>query len=118
MSYMIVHMPTPNLGRFELAVLLSVARIGDDAFGLAVQRDLVARTDRDPAIGAVYTTLQRLEDKGLLRSRMSEPQPVRGGRSRRLYTLTGVGRRALVAAERNAAALWAGVERTLSPRHS
>ncbi len=102
-------MTTPSVGRLELAALLAVARLADDAYGLAIRRDLMARMGRDYSVGAVYTTLQRLEDKGLLKSRMGQPLPVRGGRSRRHFTLTGAGTRALRVAERNAAALWAGV---------
>ena len=102
-------MTAPRLGTLELAALLSVARLGDEAYGLAVRADLTERTGRDHSVGAVYTTLQRLEDKGLLRSRASEPLPVRGGRSRRHFAVTGAGARALREAERNAAALWAGV---------
>lgn len=100
---------TPTLGSFELAALLAVARLGDNAYGLAVRRDLTERTGRDYSVGAVYTTLQRLEDKGLLTSYSSDPLPVRGGRSRRHFTITGAGARALRAAERNAVAMWAGV---------
>lgn len=100
---------TPTLGTLELAALLAVARLGDDAYGLAVRRDLAERTTRDHSVGAVYTTLQRLEDKGLLTSHSSDPLPVRGGRSRRHFTITGAGARALREAERNAAAMWAGV---------
>lgn len=102
-------MPTLTLGSLELAALLAVARLGDDAYGLAVRRDLTERTGRDYSIGAVYTTLQRLEDKGVLKSRTGEPLPFRGGRSRRHYAITGAGARALRDAERNAAALWAGI---------
>src|SRR5262245_7661085 len=108
---------TPSIGRLELAALLSVARLGDDAYGLAIRRDLGERTGRDHSIGAVYTTLQRLEDKGLLKSRSSEPLPVRGGRSRRHFALTAAGTRALRAAEREAAAMWAGVG-TLGPERA
>ena len=99
-------MPKQSIGSLELAALLAVARLGDDAYGLAVRSDL----------GAVYTTLQRLEDKGLLKSRSSDPLPIRGGRSRRHFTLTGAGARALREAERNAAALWAGVGTIVRPR--
>jgi DNA-binding PadR family transcriptional regulator len=98
-----------SLGALELAALLTVARLGKDAYGLAVRRDLADRTGRDYSVGAIYTTLQRLEDKGLLRSRTSDPLPVRGGRSRRHFALTGAGARALRAAERQAASLWAGI---------
>jgi PadR family transcriptional regulator PadR len=102
-------MPTPTLGAFELSTLLTVARLGEDAYGLAIRRDLSERTEREYASGAVYTTLQRLEDKGLLTSYTGDPLPVRGGRSRRYYALTGAGARALRQAENQAASLWAGV---------
>jgi DNA-binding PadR family transcriptional regulator len=107
----------PSIGRLELAALLSVARLGDEAYGLAIRRDLAERMDRDYSVGAVYTTLQRLEDKGLLKSRSGEPLPVRGGRSRRHFTLTATGNRALRAAQREAAAVWAGVG-TLGPERA
>jgi len=109
-------MSTPSLGTFELAALLAVARLGEEAYGLAVRRDLAERTGREHSIGAIYTTLQRLEDKGLLASRATAPLPVRGGRSRRLFTVTGAGRRAIRDAERHAASIWAGVGKTLGPR--
>ncbi|MEP7002609.1 MAG: helix-turn-helix transcriptional regulator [bacterium] len=102
-------MSPSSLGTLELAALLAVARLGDDAYGLAVRRDLTERTGRDHSVGAVYTTLQRLEDKGFLKSHASEPLPVRGGRSRRHFALTGTGARALRDAQRQSAALWAGV---------
>ena len=110
-------MTTPTLGSLELAALLAVARLADDAYGLAVRQDLQERTGRDYSVGAVYTTLQRLEDKGFLTSYASEPLPVRGGRSRRHFVITGAGARALRSAERNAAAVWAGVG-SLRPRLS
>jgi PadR family transcriptional regulator, regulatory protein PadR len=113
--YMVVQMTDPVLGPLELAVLLAVSRLGEEAYGLAVRRDLAARTARDYSVGAVYTTLQRLEDKGLLRSRASAPLPVRGGRSRRHFALTGAGARALRDAERHLASIWSGVETTLRP---
>ena len=103
------------LGTLELAALLTVSRLGDDAYGLAVRRDLTERTGRDYSVGAVYTTLQRLEDKGLLTSHFSDPLPVRGGRSRRHFTITSAGARALREAERIAVAMWAGVG-SLRPR--
>ncbi|MCY7380043.1 MAG: PadR family transcriptional regulator [Gemmatimonadaceae bacterium] len=109
-------MSAPSLGTLELAALLAVARLADDAYGLAVRRDLAERTGRDLSVGAVYTTLQRLEDKGLLRSHASAPIPVRGGRSRRHYTITGAGTRAIREAERHTASIWAGVRTTLRPK--
>lgn len=109
-------MPIATLGSLELTTLLAVARLKDEAYGLAIRRDLAARTGRDYSVGALYTTLQRLEDKGLLASRHSEPLPVRGGRSRRHFTLTGAGARALREAERHAASIWAGIGKPLRPR--
>jgi DNA-binding PadR family transcriptional regulator len=114
--YKIVLMSIPTLGTLELAALLAVARLGDEAYGLAVRADLAARLGRNYSVGAVYTTLQRLEDKGMLRSTASAPLPVRGGRSRRQFTLTGAGSRALRAAERQAAAIWADVGPLGRPR--
>jgi len=109
-------MPIATLGALELTILLAVARLKGEAYGLAIRRDLAARTGRDYSVGALYTTLQRLEDKGLLTSRHSEPLPVRGGRSRRHFTLTGAGARALREAERHAVSIWAGIGKPLRPR--
>jgi DNA-binding PadR family transcriptional regulator len=108
MFYKLIVMP-PSLGTLELSALLAVARLGDGAYGLAVRHDLSERAGRDYSVGAIYTTLQRLEDKGLLTSRASEPLPVRGGRSRRHFRLTGAGSRAIRDAERHAASMWAGI---------
>lgn len=102
-------MTTVSLGNLELAALLTVARLDEGAYGLAVRHELSARTGRNHSAGAIYTTLQRLVDKGLLKTTIGEPLPVRGGRSRRHYWLTAAGSRALRDAERNAAALWAGI---------
>lgn len=110
--------PPTLAGGLELAALLAVAHLGDDAYGLEVRRELLERTGREYAIGAVYTTLQRLEDKGFVKSHRAEPLPVRGGRSRRHFTLTGAGQGALREAERTAATMWSGVGNILRPRTS
>ena len=102
-----------SIGQLELIVLLAVARLGEEAYGLGVRRDVSERTGRDYSIGAVYTTLQRLEDKGLLRSKATDPLPVRGGRSRRLFKLTAAGARAMREAERIATSVWAGIPSTI-----
>jgi DNA-binding PadR family transcriptional regulator len=90
----------------ETAVLLAVARLGNEAYGAAVQREVGARQARDYAVGAIHTALQRLEDKGFVTSRMGEPLPVRGGRARRYFQLTGAGVRALEQARTAARRLW------------
>src|SRR3954469_23396580 len=99
------------MGALELAVLLAVARLGDDAYGLAVRRDVSERTGHDYSVGAIYTTLERLTDKGLISSRRSEPTARRGGRARRQFTVTAGGRRAITRAERVTSSLWAGMGR-------
>ncbi len=111
-------MTPPSLGPLELAVLLAVARIGDGAHGLAIRRDVSSRTKHDYSVGAVYTTLQRLETKGFVSSRTTEPLPIRGGRSRREFKLTATGRRKLRDAERLAASMWAGVGTTMTPERA
>lgn len=116
--YNIDLMATPTLGTLELSVLLAVSRLCDEAYGLLVRRDLAARTGRDHSVGAVYTTLQRLEDKGLLTSHATDPLPVRGGRSRRHFALTGAGSRAIRDAERHAVSIWAGVGTTMLPERA
>jgi PadR family transcriptional regulator, regulatory protein PadR len=85
------------LGEFEICVLLAVASLDDEAYGLRVRSEIEARTGRAVAIGAVYATLARLEDKGLARFRLDQPQPVPGGRARKCFRLTPAGTRALAA---------------------
>ena len=79
------------LGEFELVVLLAVARLKDDAYPLAIRDEIEARTKRDVSRPAVFITLERLEDKGLLTSRYGDPTPVRGGRAKRFFTPTKAG---------------------------
>jgi DNA-binding PadR family transcriptional regulator len=86
------------LGEFELCVLLAVAQLGDEAYGMRVRQQIEARTGRGVAIGAVYATLARLEEQRLVSARIGAPQPVRGGRARKCYRLTPSGDRALAAA--------------------
>lgn len=108
-------MPSPALGALELTILLAVARLGDEAYGLAVRRDVSTRTARDYSVGAIYTTLGRLEAKGFVVSRTTAPLPTRGGRSRRQFEVTAAGQRAIRHAERVARSVWAGVGRPLHP---
>src|SRR5947207_722378 len=83
------------VGEFELCVLLAVGHLGDEAYGVTVRREIERRTGRTIAIGAVYATLARLEAKGLVQFRLSDPLPLQGGRARKYFTLTGPGGRAL-----------------------
>lgn len=87
------------LGEWEQIVLLAVLRCGDRAYGVPVREEIRVCTGRAVAPGALYTTLDRLENKGLLLSRMGEPTPVRGGRARRFYCVTRQGREAVARAQ-------------------
>jgi DNA-binding PadR family transcriptional regulator len=88
-------MPQHTLGEFEQFVLLALARLGADAYGITICDDIAARTRRVVSLGAVYKTLERLEDKGLVRSRIGEPTAERGGRRKKHYQLAAPGERAL-----------------------
>lgn len=96
---------------FEQQVLLAVWRLRGDAYGTTVRDELERRTGRDVSQGAVYTTLIRLEKKGLLRSRMADPTPVRGGKAKRYFRITAEGRAGLEAARAVMERLWDGLPR-------
>jgi len=83
------------LGEFEQLVLLALIRQGADAYGVPVCDDIAERTGRPISLGAVYKTLERLEDKGLVASRFGEPTAERGGRRKKYYRLLAAGERAL-----------------------
>ena len=83
------------LGELEIYVMLAIAALNDTAYGITIRRAIHERTGRDVAIGAVYATLGRLEDKGLVRHTVSAPDPVPGGRSRKHFRVTVAGDRAL-----------------------
>ena len=83
------------LGEFEQLVLLALIRQGNDAYGVPICEDITERTGRDVSLGAVYKTLERLETKGLLSSRLGEPTAERGGRRKKHYRLLAAGERAL-----------------------
>lgn len=100
-NYIAVVMPQPpSLGEFEQVVLLAILRLGDNAYGVTIRSEIAACTKREPAPGALYTTLDRMEEKGIVRSRLGEATPQRGGRAKRYFTLTREGRTALVSAQR------------------
>jgi len=80
---------------FELYVMSALARLGDEAYGMTVRREIETRSGRGVSIGAVYATLERLSLKGYVKFRVSDPRPVQGGRARRYARLTPLGRRTL-----------------------
>jgi DNA-binding PadR family transcriptional regulator len=103
---------TDTLGEFEQSVLLAILHRlhdGDDAYGVTVRETIESRTGRRVAVGALYTALDRLETKGYVRSRMSEPTPERGGRSRRHFIVTAAGHTALERSREYLARMWQGL---------
>jgi PadR family transcriptional regulator len=101
------------LGEFGQLVLLALLRLGPDAYGTTGRREIEERSERRVSISAVYTTLDRLEVKGLVRSRVGEPAPQRGGRRRRHFELTATGGRALKLSHKAYAGMIAGLEQRL-----
>ncbi len=97
------------LGDLEQLVMLALLRLGDDGFGAAVQREIAERSGRDVTLGAVYTALARLEEKGFVESFVGDPLPQRGGRRRRHYAVRPEGREAIAEAWRAMKALSRGL---------
>jgi PadR family transcriptional regulator PadR len=108
--------PHPPVADFEQVVLLAILHVGDEAYGPSIREEITRRTGREPARGALYVTLDRLEAKGYLASRAGEATPVRGGRARRLVRVTPLGRRALRYSRRVLLSLWKGLEPELDRR--
>ena len=101
------------LGEFEQMVLLSILRLGDGAYGLAIHAELEAVAGRSPSSGSLYTTLDRMERKGLVRSHAGESSSARGGRPRRYVRVTAEGRAQLARSRSTLLALWDGLEGAL-----
>jgi PadR family transcriptional regulator, regulatory protein PadR len=107
---MMARAPLPYLGEFEQLVLLAVLRLGDEAYAVTIRRAIEEAAARHVSRGALYTTLERLEAKGLLSSRMGEPTADRGGRARRYHKVSAAGMRALRAAQDAVSRLSAGLD--------
>jgi PadR family transcriptional regulator PadR len=101
----------PRAGEFEQLVLLAILHLGDNAYGMAIRREIEGRTERRTALGAVYTTLDRLEEKGYVSSWIGSPTPERGGRSKRFFKVEVLGKAAL----RNSASIRAAMAAGLKP---
>lgn len=98
------------LGELEQIVLLAVLRLGNDAYAIPILEEIAGQTDRRLSRGALYTILDRLEQKGCLRSRLGEPLAERGGRARRYFSVTPAAIRALKASRAALLRLWRGLE--------
>ena len=97
------------LAQFELMVLLAVIRIGKDAYGVPIARELESVSGREVGVGSVYAALERLEGKGLVTSEIGEPTPERGGRAKTYFRITANGLGEVRAAQRTLTKLWSEV---------
>jgi DNA-binding PadR family transcriptional regulator len=106
------------LGEFEQSLLLAIVHLGETAYGVSIRQEIEARTGREIAVGALYTSLARLERKGYVRSTMSEPTPQRGGRSRRHFTVKAAGAAALRQSRERLDQMWDGLQPDLKRTRS
>jgi DNA-binding PadR family transcriptional regulator len=97
------------LGEFEQIVLLAVVRLGDEAYGVPIRREIAERAGRQVTVGALYATLDRLEAKGLVHSWFADPTPQRGGRSRRYFEVLPAGLEALTESRNMFERMWRGL---------
>jgi PadR family transcriptional regulator PadR len=98
--------PRDYLGTFELMVLLAVLSLDNEAYGVPITQELEAEAGREVAVASVYAALQRLEDKGLVKSWFGEPTPERGGRAKKYFEVTARGLREVKTAQRAFSRLW------------
>ena len=113
--YCVEQMPRGDLlGSLEHLVLLALVRLGADAYGMTVRREIEDRTGRSLSIGAIYATLERLETKGLIDSSVGEPTAERGGRAKRHFRMTADGELALNASQEAIRRMTLGLRRRWS----
>ena len=102
-------MTSTPLGEFEQVMLLAILRLGENAYGVTIRAEIESKTDRDPSPGALYTTLARMEEKGLIKSKLGDPTPDRGGRAKRFVKITPSGIEAVSRAQRSYQNLLRGI---------
>ena len=100
---------TRMLTDFELMILLAVLRVGDDAYGVRIAREIERTAGRRVMLAAVYAALERLEQQDLVKAIMGEPTPERGGRAKRFYTVTARGIRNVKQTQQALQSLWRGL---------
>ena len=98
-----------NLGEFEQVVLLALIRLRANAYGASIRQEIAERTGRDVSVGAVYTTLERMQQKGFVSSARGAPTPERGGRAKRYYKIEAPGERALQRSRETMDRMWEGL---------
>ena len=98
-----------HLGHFEEIVLLAIMHLRGNAYGMKIRAEIEGRTNRKPSLGAIYTTLERLEEKGYVSSWVGEPTPERGGRAKKFFRIEATGQRALQESQELSARMSAGL---------
>ena len=98
------------LGEFEQIVLLALLRLGENAYGVPIRRQIENRTKRSVSVGALYSTLDRLEAKGYVRSWFAEPTAERGGRSKRFFRVEPLGLEAVKRTQQALAVMLEGLD--------
>lgn len=99
----------PELTRFEEQIMLSIWKLQEDAYGIAIYQNIRDITNKNLAIGGIYFPLERLVKKGFLEAHKGEPTPVRGGQSKRFYRLTELGKEVLLSTRKTQEAFWKGI---------
>ena len=97
------------LGELELMVMLTLIRLGENAYGVPISREIEASSGREVALGSVYATLERLEQKGFVSSRLGEPTAERGGRAKRFFRVTARGLHEVQKTRQTLTSLWRGL---------
>jgi len=98
-----------HFGEWELMVILALMRLGDDAYGVPICREIEEQTGREVSVGSVYATLERLEEKGFVSSAMGQPTAERGGRAKRYFRVTTNGVREVRKTQGSLMNLWNGL---------
>jgi PadR family transcriptional regulator PadR len=97
------------MGEFEHLILLATLRLGEEAYGVSILREIEAQTGRDVSQAAAYLTLKRLDEKGWVQSREGESTERRAGRARRYFRITDLGREKLREARAGLMNMWTGI---------
>ena len=103
-------MSRESIGEFEQLVLLAILRLGERAYGIPILEEIRSRTGRNVLRTAVYVALRRLEQKGLVRSRLDDPSDLRGGRAIKYYSLEAEGLAMLRESRKALFSMWEGME--------
>jgi PadR family transcriptional regulator PadR len=98
-----------HFGEWELMVMLALMRLGDDAYGVPICREIEEQTGREISVGSIYATLERLEEKGFVSSALGRPTAERGGRARRYFRVTSNGVREVRKTQQSLMNLWSGL---------